>query len=203
VGANLEKQLLSGSRKITRQPNLQDHGGSPENTNFFRAFTASSTIPSIYIQQFWDTRRHRFHLRPDSPLHLPNEEPVLGYLKFSAKGTKREVFGVPIHGSLITVDIQEASYYQEYLANMAKHRRYLAGETWINQDSPAPKLTKPARKPKSTAPKAPPRLAVSTPVTSAQPAPTSVPAKPQEKKRKQATETSDKPPKAKKSKYGV
>ncbi|GKC93439.1 hypothetical protein Tco_1158881 [Tanacetum coccineum] len=28
------------------------------NTNFFRAFTASSTIPSIYIQQFWDTMRH-------------------------------------------------------------------------------------------------------------------------------------------------
>ncbi|GKC32791.1 hypothetical protein Tco_1040085 [Tanacetum coccineum] len=24
-------------------------------TNFFRAFVASSTIPSIYIQQFWDT----------------------------------------------------------------------------------------------------------------------------------------------------
>ncbi|GJZ98653.1 hypothetical protein Tco_0671106, partial [Tanacetum coccineum] len=27
------------------------------NTNFFRAFTASSTILSIYIQQFWDTIR--------------------------------------------------------------------------------------------------------------------------------------------------
>ncbi|GJS11718.1 monodehydroascorbate reductase [Tanacetum coccineum] len=27
------------------------------NTNFFRAFTASFTIPSIYIQQFWDTIR--------------------------------------------------------------------------------------------------------------------------------------------------
>ncbi|GJT41410.1 hypothetical protein Tco_0941275 [Tanacetum coccineum] len=26
-----------------------------KNINFFRAFTASSTIPSIYIQQFWDT----------------------------------------------------------------------------------------------------------------------------------------------------
>ncbi|GJY38738.1 hypothetical protein Tco_0425102, partial [Tanacetum coccineum] len=24
-------------------------------TNFFRDFTASSTIPAIYIQQFWDT----------------------------------------------------------------------------------------------------------------------------------------------------
>nr|GEX55176.1 hypothetical protein [Tanacetum cinerariifolium] len=67
-----------------------------------------------------------FHPRPDSPLHLPNEEPVLGYLKFSAKGTKREVFGMHIPGSLITADIQEASYYQEYLENVAKHRRYLA-----------------------------------------------------------------------------
>nr|GFA08537.1 hypothetical protein [Tanacetum cinerariifolium] len=78
-------------------------------------------------------RRHKFHPRPNSPLYLPNEEPVLGYLKFSAKGTKREVFRMPIPS---------------------------------------------------------------------QPAPTSAPAKPQEKKRKQAIETSDKPPKAKKSKYG-
>nr|GEU74473.1 hypothetical protein [Tanacetum cinerariifolium] len=285
-----------------------------KHTNFFSAFTASSTIPSIYIQQFWDTitpvnnnqafvappssdapinfvnelgypklvrnmsnvvtndmfqpwralitiinlcltgktygferprapvlqilwgdkrnmsrhttgkkkatlivipsirftkliihhlqRRHRFHPRPDSPLHLPNEEPIIGYLKFSAKGTKREVFGMPIPGSLITIDIQEASYYQEYLENVAKHRRYLAGETGSDQDSPALKPIKPSRKPKSTAPKAPPRLLVLTPVTSAQPAPTPAPAKPQEKKHKQATETSNKPPKAKKSKYG-
>nr|GEU88276.1 monodehydroascorbate reductase [Tanacetum cinerariifolium] len=145
-------------------------------------------------------RRHKFYPRPDSPLYLPNEEPVLGYLKFSAKGTKREVFEMPIHG-LITVDIHAASYYQEYLVSVAKYRRYLASETGSVQDSPAPKPTKPTRKPKSTAPKAPPRPAVSTPVTSAQPAPTSTPAKPQEKKRKQATETFDKPPKAKKSKY--
>nr|GEU56965.1 copia protein [Tanacetum cinerariifolium] len=74
-----------------------------------------------------DYRRHMFHPRPDSPLHLPNEEPVLGYLKFSAKGTKREVFGILIPGSLITADIQEASYYQEYLANVAKHRSLYSG----------------------------------------------------------------------------
>nr|GEX27795.1 hypothetical protein [Tanacetum cinerariifolium] len=72
---------------------------------------------------------------------------------------QREVFKMPIPGSLITADIQEASYYQEYLANVAKHRRYLAGEIGSNQDSPASKPTKPARKPKSTAPKAPPRPA--------------------------------------------
>nr|GEW81971.1 retrovirus-related Pol polyprotein from transposon TNT 1-94 [Tanacetum cinerariifolium] len=203
-------------------------------TNFHKAFTASSTIPSIYIQLFWDTiqydkkagsyrpratvlqilcgivtqsnidyteriweeftqsihtfiedkqnmswhttgkkratpivipsirftkliihhlqRRHKFHPRPDSPLHLPNEEHVLGYLKKSS--------------GLACTDAHQAR-----------------------------------QEPKSTAPKAPPRPSVSIPVTSAQTAPTSAPAKPQEKKRKQATETSDKPLKAKKSKH--
>nr|GEV95170.1 reverse transcriptase domain-containing protein [Tanacetum cinerariifolium] len=132
----------------------------------------------IVILSIWFTkliihhlqRRHKFHPRPDSPLHLPNEEPVLRYLKFSAKGTKREVFGMPIPGS--------------------------------DSDSPASKPAKLARKPKSTAPKAPPRPSVSTLVTSAQPEPTSAPAEPQGKKRKLTTETSDKPSKAKKSKYG-
>nr|GEW11159.1 retrovirus-related Pol polyprotein from transposon TNT 1-94 [Tanacetum cinerariifolium] len=121
-------------------------------------------------------KRHKFHPRPDSLLYLPNEEPILGYLKFNVKGSKREVFGMPIPGSLITSDIQTASYYQEYLASVAKHRKYLASETGSHLDSPAPMPTKPARKPKSTEPKAPPRPS--------------------------ATETFDKPPKANKSKYG-
>ncbi|GKD31181.1 hypothetical protein Tco_1241959, partial [Tanacetum coccineum] len=47
-------------------------------TNFFRVFIH-------HLQS-----KHKFHLRPGSPLHLPNEEYVMGYLKFSAKGTKRE-----------------------------------------------------------------------------------------------------------------
>nr|GFC53896.1 E-beta-farnesene synthase [Tanacetum cinerariifolium] len=147
-------------------------------------------------------RRHKFYLRPDSSLHLPNEEPVLRYLKFSVKGTKREVFGMPIPDSLITIYIQEASFYREYVAKVAQHLRYLASETGSEPDSPTPKPTKPAMKPKSTTPKAPPRPSVLTPVTSAQPAPTSAPAKPQEKKCKPTTEISDKPTKAKKSKYG-
>nr|GEZ41811.1 retrovirus-related Pol polyprotein from transposon TNT 1-94 [Tanacetum cinerariifolium] len=65
-----------------------------------------------------------------------------GYLKFSAKGTKREVFGIPIPGSLTTADLREASYYQEYLANVTKHRRFLVGETGSVQDSPTPKPAK-------------------------------------------------------------
>nr|GEX35408.1 hypothetical protein [Tanacetum cinerariifolium] len=151
--------------------------------NLSRHTTGKKRAPLIMISSIRFTkliihhlqRRHKFHPRPDSPLHLPNEEPVLGYLKFSAK---------------------------EYLASVAKYRRYLAGEIGSVQDSPTPKPIKPARKPKTIAPKAPPRPLVSIPVTSAQPAPTSAPAKPQEKKRKQATKTSDKPPKVKKSKYG-
>nr|GEU95106.1 retrovirus-related Pol polyprotein from transposon TNT 1-94 [Tanacetum cinerariifolium] len=127
------------------------------------------TNNQVFVASPSSDRRHKFHLIPESPLHLPNEEPVLGYLKFSAKGTKREVFGMPIPGSLITADIQEASYYQEYLANVAKHRRYLAGEIGSNPDSSALKPTKPARKPRSTTPKAPPRPSISTSVTSAQP----------------------------------
>nr|GEW41819.1 copia protein [Tanacetum cinerariifolium] len=216
------------------------------NVQHSRAFTASSTIPSIYTRQFWDTIQYdkkagsyrcqldeqRFVLTKDTlrealqikPInnnqafvappsidvlvHFVNELgypklPVIGYLKFSAKVSKREVFGMPIPSILITSDIQIASYYQEYLASVAKHKKYLAGETGSHQDSPAPMPTKPVRKPKSTAPKAPPRPSVSISVTSARPAPTSAPAKPQEKKPKQATQTSDKPPKAKKSKYGL
>nr|GEY72468.1 monodehydroascorbate reductase [Tanacetum cinerariifolium] len=120
-------------------------------------------IPSIQFTKliiYHLQRKHKFHPRPDSPLHFPNEEPILGYLKFSAKGTKREVFGMPIPSNLITTDIQGESYYEEYLAKVAKHQRYLAGETRSDPDSPAPKPTKTAKKSKPTMPKEDPRLPV-------------------------------------------
>nr|GEW84188.1 hypothetical protein [Tanacetum cinerariifolium] len=166
-------------------------------------FSSSGILSDMTSQLGFTGRKHKFHPRPDSLLHLPNEEPVLGYLKFSAKGTKREVFGMPIPGSLITVDIQGASYYKEYLAKIAKHQRYLAGETGSDPDSPAPNLTKAVKKPKPTAPKADPRPPVSKPVSSKQPEPKSAPAKTQGKKRKLTTEISNKPPKAIKSRPGL
>nr|GEY73439.1 E-beta-farnesene synthase [Tanacetum cinerariifolium] len=244
-----------------------------KHTNFFKAFTASSTIPSIYIQQFWDTRalttiinmcltgktsgferprdlvlqilwgvvnrahinyeeriweeftqsihtfikdkknlahhtyekkkatlivipsirftkviiyylqrKHKFHPKPDSPLHLPNEELVLGYLKFSAKGTKREIFRMPIPGNLITADIQGEPYYQEYLEKVAKHQRYLAGEIGSDPESPAPKPAKATKKSKPSVPKADLRPPVIKPASSQQPKPKPTPAKSQGKK---------------------
>nr|GEZ93632.1 E-beta-farnesene synthase [Tanacetum cinerariifolium] len=152
-------------------------------------------IPSIRFTKLiihYLQGRHRFQPRPDSPFHLSNKEPVLGYLKFSAKGTKREVFGMPIPGRLITADIQKASYYQEYQEKVAKHRGFLAGDTRSTQDLPAPKPAKPATK-----------TSTSISIASTQPAPTSALAKSKEYKRKQATETTDKPAKAKRFKRSI
>nr|GEU88704.1 retrovirus-related Pol polyprotein from transposon TNT 1-94 [Tanacetum cinerariifolium] len=111
----------------------------------------------------------------------------------------REVFGIPIPGSLITSDIQGESYYQEYLAKMAKHQRYLAGEIGSDPDSPAPKPTKTAKKSKPTVPKTDLKAPVSKPASTKQPEPKSAPAKTQGKKRKLVTEISDKPSQARKS----
>ncbi|GKB40824.1 hypothetical protein Tco_0885766 [Tanacetum coccineum] len=139
--------------------------------------------------------KHKFHPRPGSPLHLPNEEHVLGYLKFSAKGTKREVFGMSIPNDLITDDIRGEQYYNAYLEKVAKHQRYLVGEEVSDPDSPAPK---PAKATKSKASKQSKPLALKAATKKPKPAP----AKPQEKKRKLVTETSEAPYPPKRSKAG-
>ncbi|GJW56179.1 hypothetical protein Tco_0102910 [Tanacetum coccineum] len=122
-------------------------------------------------------------------------KPILGYLKFSAKGTKREVFGMTILNELITDDIRGADYYDAYLEKVAKHQRYLAGEEVSDPDSPAPKPAK-STKPKVTKQAKPvaPKAATKKP----QPAPT----KPKEKKQKQAKETTEATPPAKRAKAG-
>ncbi|GKF04302.1 hypothetical protein Tco_0034970, partial [Tanacetum coccineum] len=178
-------------------------------------------IPSVRFTKliiFHLQRKHKFHPRPESPLHLPTEEPILGYLKFSAKRTKREVFGMPIPNELITDDIRGADYYDAYLEKVAKHQRYLAGEEVSDPDSPAPKPVK-STKPKVTKQAKPvaPKAATKKP----QPAPTKTkvtkqtkpeapkaatkepqptPTKPKEKKQKQAKETTEVTPPAKRDK---
>ncbi|GKE33352.1 hypothetical protein Tco_1452674 [Tanacetum coccineum] len=80
-------------------------------------------IPSIRFTKliiFHLQRLHNFHPRPESPLHLPTEEPVLGNLKFSAKGTKREVFGMTIPNELINDVIRGSNYYDAYLNKVAQ-----------------------------------------------------------------------------------
>ncbi|GJV39442.1 hypothetical protein Tco_1417882 [Tanacetum coccineum] len=158
-------------------------------------------IPSIRFTKliiFHLQRLHNFHPRPESPLHLPTEEPVLGNLKFSAKGTKREVFGMTIPNELINDVIRGADYYDAYLKKVAKHQRYLAGEEVSDPDSPAPKPAKPA---KQTKPK-PTKQSKPTEPKAASKKPKPAPAKPQEKKRKPVSESSEAPPLAKRAKAG-
>ncbi|GKC76726.1 hypothetical protein Tco_1127500 [Tanacetum coccineum] len=101
-------------------------------------------------------------------------EYFIGYLKFSAKGTKREVFGMPILNELITADIRGGQYYKEYLEKAAKHQRYLAGEEVSDPDSPAPKPAK-ATKPKATKqskPLVPKAASITKPAAAEAPKPT-------------------------------
>ncbi|GKC00521.1 hypothetical protein Tco_0986657 [Tanacetum coccineum] len=98
-------------------------------------------------------------------------------------------------------------YYNAYLEKVAKHQRYLAGEEVSDPDSPAPKPAK-ATKPKAakqSKPLAPKEAPITKPAAakaskSQQPKPAH--AKPQEKKRKLVTETSEAPSQAKRSKAG-
>ncbi|GJT01149.1 hypothetical protein Tco_0822318 [Tanacetum coccineum] len=155
-------------------------------------------IPSIRFTKliiFHLQRLHNFHPRPESPLHLPTEEPVLGNLKFSAKGTKREVFGMTIPNELINDVIRGSDYYDAYLKKVAKHQRYLAGEEVSEPESPAPKAAKPT-KPKST------KQAKPTDPKAATKKPKPAPAKPKEKKRKPVSESLEAPPLAKRAKAG-
>ncbi|GJS06190.1 hypothetical protein Tco_0362986 [Tanacetum coccineum] len=122
-----------------------------KHTNFFRAFIASSTIPSIYIQQFWDTVRYD---KTTGSYSCQLDEQW---------GTKQEVFGMPIPNNLITADIQGEQYCNSYLEKVTKHQRYLAGEEVSDPDSPAPKLAK-ATKPKA-AKKSKPSVPKAAPVT--------------------------------------
>ncbi|GKB60271.1 hypothetical protein Tco_0916457 [Tanacetum coccineum] len=156
-------------------------------------------IPSIRFTKliiFHLQRLHNFHPRPESPLHLPTEEPVLGHLKFSAKGSKREVFGMTIPNELINDVIRGADYYDAYLEKVAQHQRYIAGEELSDPESPTPKPTKPTKqaKPKAT----------EQPTVSKSKAKTSkpAPAKPKEKKRKPVSEPSETQPLPKRAKAG-
>ncbi|GJS01622.1 hypothetical protein Tco_0318130 [Tanacetum coccineum] len=156
-------------------------------------------IPSIRFTKliiFHLQRLHNFHPRPESPLHLPTEEPVLGNLKFSAKGTKREVFGMTILNELINDVIRRSDYYDAYLEKVAKHQRHLAGEEVSDPESPAPKPAKPTKQAKPKATKQP----TISKTTAKKPKP--APAKPQEKKRKTVSESSEAPPLAKRAKAG-
>ncbi|GKA35649.1 hypothetical protein Tco_0722140 [Tanacetum coccineum] len=167
-----------------------------KHTNFFRAFTTFSAIPAIYIQQFWDTIRYDkisimftkliiYYLQSSTSstrervllLHFPNEEPVLRYLKFSSKGTKWEVFGMPI--SNVSVPDSPAPKPTK---------------------GAKPKTTKKPTSTQQTKPKTKPSIAKTTKSPSQPPKPKPAPANSHEKKIKRTLDAAEAPSQAKRSK---
>nr|GEW69487.1 hypothetical protein [Tanacetum cinerariifolium] len=151
------------------------------------------SIPSSKTKRIWHCTQGK---KKANPIVIPS---------ISSKGTKWEVFRMPIPNELITADIRGEQYYKEYLEKVAKHQRYLAGEKGSDPDSHSPKPAKATNKSKPSAPKAEPvtkpaAAKASESTSSQQPKPKPAPAKTQEKKRKLVTETSDEPSPAKSSK---
>nr|GEY22118.1 retrovirus-related Pol polyprotein from transposon TNT 1-94 [Tanacetum cinerariifolium] len=90
--------------------------------------TANIQEASYYQEYLENVVNHRWFLAGE-PARKSN--PTAQKVRINilhAKGTKREVFGMPILGSLIIANLREASYYQKYLANVVKHRWFLGGE---------------------------------------------------------------------------
>ncbi|GJY64032.1 hypothetical protein Tco_0465492, partial [Tanacetum coccineum] len=53
-----KRNLLMDLQKLQKNPIFRISINILQNTNFFKAFTASANVPSIYIQQFWNTLTH-------------------------------------------------------------------------------------------------------------------------------------------------
>ncbi|GJU28152.1 E-beta-farnesene synthase [Tanacetum coccineum] len=179
AGATLDRKSTTGGCQFLGNRRHEESG-----TTSLKEQKKKATlilIPSIRFTKliiFHLQRLYKFHLKPESPLHLPTEEPALGNLKFIAKGTKREVFGMTILNELINDVIRGSDYYDAYLEKVAKHQRHLAGEEVSDPESPAPKPAKPTKQAKPKATKQP--TVSKTTAKKPKPAPT----KPQEKKRK-------------------
>ncbi|GJT05887.1 hypothetical protein Tco_0840349 [Tanacetum coccineum] len=196
-----------------------------KHTNFFRAFTASSTIPAIYIQQFWDTICYDrtdggYKCQLDEQWFNLTKDTLRDALQITPVNTQGFFFPIQLKKTLMhlkdfwvlkgprlhvadswgtSIELYQlwrrGYYYDAYLEKVAKHQRYLAGEEVSDPDSPAPKPTK-STKPKVTKQAKP--VAPKAATKKPQPAPT----KPKEKKRKQAKETTEATPPAKRAKAG-
>ncbi|GJX04121.1 hypothetical protein Tco_0190037 [Tanacetum coccineum] len=53
-----KSNLLFNAQKIQKNPIFQISVDILSNTNFFQAFTASASVPAIYLQQFWNTMKY-------------------------------------------------------------------------------------------------------------------------------------------------
>ncbi|GJU57498.1 hypothetical protein Tco_1235264 [Tanacetum coccineum] len=161
-----KSNLLMDLQKNKKNPIFRISVDILQNTNFFIAFTASANVPSIYIQQFWntlgkDSKTGVYSFQLDElwfDLNADLLRKALGITpKDSAhyKGGVDEVYGMPIPKDLLTDSIRNSEYYKKYLEMVARKPRQpttMTGEE-VEKKKKTPKADKftqpaPAKQPK-------------------------------------------------------
>nr|GEV90975.1 hypothetical protein [Tanacetum cinerariifolium] len=88
-----------------------------QNTNFFRAFTASANVPSIYIQRFWntfekDTKSGVYSFQLDELLFNPNADLLCNALGITLKDSAH-LFMSPPAGNMVIDFVNKLDYLEE------------------------------------------------------------------------------------------
>ncbi|GJX80238.1 hypothetical protein Tco_0328387 [Tanacetum coccineum] len=107
-GANWEKQLHLKEEKITTPSIFKIAVDILKQTNFFRAFTASSTIPAIYIQQFcytirFDSKARSFQCQLDEQWFNLNQDTLRDALQITPVDKTRAFSSPPTPDTLLNL----------------------------------------------------------------------------------------------------
>nr|GEY96825.1 hypothetical protein [Tanacetum cinerariifolium] len=148
-------------QKKQKNPIFQISVDILQNTNFFRAFTASASAIQKFLSNKDNLGSPTKKGRKDKPHVIPYYF-RLSNLKFISKGEADEFFGMPIPHELISNNIRNAPYYNAYLEMVANHDRNVASKKEGKKKTASAKQTKskpaieksskptPAPKPKAT-----------------------------------------------------
>ncbi|GKD92439.1 hypothetical protein Tco_1372276 [Tanacetum coccineum] len=149
-----------------------------QNTNFFRAFTTSASVLTIYIQQFWNMITYEAKTRAYKITHIdqahqfvspPSGDVIMDFVK--ELGYTEEIHFV----SRMAVNNLNAPYYNAYMEMVAKHDQKMAVEKGGKKKPATAKKLKPkAAKEKSSKPAPAPKPKV-TKEKSSKPSPTKHP----------------------------
>ncbi|GKF05938.1 hypothetical protein Tco_0036606 [Tanacetum coccineum] len=124
-----KSNLLLDLQKLQKNPIFRISIGILQNTNFFRAFSASANVPSIYIQQFWNTLTqeaktgvYRFQL--DEQWFTLSYDLLHDALEITHVDTAN-LFVSPLDGEIVMDFVNELGYPEEIHFVSHMHVNYL------------------------------------------------------------------------------
>nr|GEV21840.1 retrovirus-related Pol polyprotein from transposon TNT 1-94 [Tanacetum cinerariifolium] len=130
-----------------------------KNTNFFKAFAASSTIPAIYIQQFWDTMRYDsttgiYSCQLNEQWFNIHKDILKDALQITPINDNDPFLAPPLSDAVIeyvnTLGYPCTLRNAGYLAHVAEYQRYLNGEHDMVDEEAVPESPKATKGPAHT-----------------------------------------------------